>query len=112
MKDISIKKAAAINASASYICVILQIVFNGILARILSPEDYGIVTVVTVFTTFFTVISNMGIGPAIIQNKELTEDDISNIFSFNFYAAIVVSLVFIVFSVPMARAAAKARCAR
>ncbi|MCH5209347.1 MAG: lipopolysaccharide biosynthesis protein [Oscillospiraceae bacterium] len=102
MKDISIKKAAAINASASYICVILQIVFNGILARILSPEDYGIVTVVTVFTTFFTVISNMGIGPAIIQNKELTEDDISNIFSFNFYAAIVISLVFVVFSVPMA----------
>ena len=103
VKDISIKKAAVINASASYICVILQIVFNGILARILSPEDYGVVTVITVFTTFFTVLSNMGIGPAIIQNKELSEDDISNIFSFNFYAAIAVSLAFIAFSVPMSK---------
>ncbi len=103
MKDISIKKAAAINASASYICVILQIVFNGVLARILSPEDYGIVTVITVFTTFFTVISNMGIGPALIQNKELTEEDISNIFSFNFYAAIFVTLFFAAFSVPLSK---------
>lgn len=103
MKDISIKKAAAINASASYICVLLQLVFNGILARILSPEDYGIVAVISVFTTFFTVMSNMGIGPAIIQNKELTEDDISNIFSFNFYVAIATALIFIVFSVPLSR---------
>lgn len=103
MKDISIKKAAAINASASYICVILQLVFNGILARMLSPGDYGIVAVVSVFTTFFTVMSNMGIGPAIIQNKELTEDDISNIFSFNFYVAIATALIFIVFSVPLSK---------
>lgn len=103
MKDISIKRAAFINASASYICVFLQLVFNGILARMLTPEDYGVVAVVTVFTSFFTVLSNMGIGPAIIQNKELTEDDISNIFSFNFYAAIATAVVFALFSVPMAR---------
>lgn len=103
MKEISIKKAAAINASASYICVILQLVFNGILARMLSPEDYGIVAVVSVFTTFFTVMSNMGIGPAIIQNKELTEDDISNIFSFNFYVAIATALIFVVFSMPLSK---------
>lgn len=103
MRDISIKKAAAINASASYICVLLQLVFNGILARMLLPEDYGIVAVISVFTTFFTVMSNMGIGPAIIQNKELTEDDISNIFSFNFYVAIATALIFIAFSVPLSK---------
>ncbi len=103
MSDISIKRAALINAGASYICVFLQLIFNGVLARILTPEDYGIVAVVSVFTTFFTVMSNMGIGPAIIQNKELTGDDISNIFSFNFYVAILTALVFTAFSVPLSR---------
>ncbi len=103
MGEVSIKRAAFINASASYICVVLQLVFNGILARMLTPEDYGIVAVVSVFTSFFTVLSNMGIGPAVIQNKTLTDDDISNIFSFNFYAAIVTALVFAVFSVPLSK---------
>lgn len=103
MREISIKRAAMINAAASYSCVLLQLVFNGILARMLSPDDYGIVTVVSVFTTFFTVMSNMGIGPAVIQNKELTDEDISNIFSFNFYAAIVTMLVFAVFSIPLSK---------
>ena len=103
MREISIKRAAMINASASYSCVLLQLVFNGILARMLSPDDYGIVTVVSVFTTFFTVMANMGIGPAVIQNKELTDEDISNIFSFNFYAAIVTMLVFAVFSIPLSK---------
>ena len=103
MREISIKRAAMINAAASYSCVLLQLVFNGILARMLSPDDYGIVTVVSVFTTFFTVMANMGIGPAVIQNKELTDEDISNIFSFNFYAAIVTMLVFAVFSIPLSK---------
>lgn len=103
MKEISIKRAAMINAAASYTCVILQLVFNGILARILAPNDYGIVAVVSVFTSFFTVMSNMGIGPAIIQNKQLTEEDISNIFSFNFYVAIITAVIFAVFSVPLSK---------
>lgn len=103
MKEMSIKRAAMINAAASYICVFLQLVFNGILARILAPGDYGVVAVVSVFTSFFTVMSNMGMGPAIIQNKQLTDDDISNIFSFNFYVAIATAIIFAVFSVPLSK---------
>ena len=53
VKNISIKKAAFINAAANYSCVILQLGFSAILARILLPEDYGVIGVMTVFTTFF-----------------------------------------------------------
>ena len=102
-KETSIKKAAAINAAASYSCVLLQLVFNGVLARILTPDDYGVVAVVTVFTTFFTVVSNMGIGPAVIQDKTLTEDEVSDIFTFNFYVAILTAVVFALFSYPLSR---------
>ena len=70
VKNISIKKAAFINAAANYSCVILQLGFSAVLARILLPEDYGVIGVMTVFTTFFSVLANMGIGTAVIQNKD------------------------------------------
>ena len=43
VKNISIKKAAFINAAANYSCVILQLGFSAVLARILLPEDYGVI---------------------------------------------------------------------
>lgn len=103
-KSITIKKAALINAAASYTCVILQLVANSWLAWLpgLSKDDFGIIAAVSVFTTFFTVVSNMGIGPAIIQNKEITDDEVSDIFTFNFYVAIAVGVLFFALAGPIA----------
>lgn len=101
MKEVSIKKAALINGGANYACVLLQVLFSTVLARLLTPEDYGIISVVTVFTTFFSVLANMGIGTAVIQNKKLDDNDISNIFTFNIYAAVLLAAVFALFSFPM-----------
>ena len=84
-KTISIKKAALINAIAKYATVILQLVFTAILSRILTPKDYGVVAVITVFVVFFQLFANSGFGAGIIQNKELTEEDNNNIFSFTVY---------------------------
>ena len=97
VKNISIKKAAFINAAANYSCVILQLGFSAVLARILLPEDYGVNGVMTVFTTFFSVLANMGIGTAVIQNKELSDYDVSNIFTFNLYVAVGLSIIFAIF---------------
>ena len=49
----SIKKASIINALGRYTKIILSILVEIILARLLTPHDYGIVAVVVVFTTFF-----------------------------------------------------------
>lgn len=103
MKEISIKRAALINAAANYSCVILQLMFSAVLARLLLPEDYGIIGIMTVFTAFFSVIANMGIGTAVIQNKDLDSDDISNIFTFNLYVAVVLAVVFAMFSYPLSK---------
>lgn len=97
-----IRRAAIINALGKYSKIFLSLIVNAILARILSAEDYGIVAVITVFSTFFTTFSDMGFGPAIIQNKELTERDINNIFSFTVYISIFLMLIFAICSVPIA----------
>ena len=70
MSETSIKKAALITAGSKYINIFLGIFFSAILSRILSPYDYGIVAIVTVFTSFFMVLSNCGLGIAVIQRKD------------------------------------------
>lgn len=102
-KNISIKKAALINGSGKYSKILLSVIVNAILARILSPSDYGIVAVITVFSTFFTTLSDMGFGVAIVQDKGLKKEDIDNIFSFTIYVSVGLMILFAIFSVPIAR---------
>lgn len=100
--NVSVKKAALINAASKYSIVILNLLFTAVLARILTPEDYGVVVVAFVFTSFFQIIADLGLGSAVIQNKELTQDDVNNIFSFTFRLAVILSLGFSLLSIPMA----------
>ncbi len=101
MNNISIKEATIINFASKYSNIIVQLIINSILARLLTPDDYGIVAVITVFISFFTIIADMGIGPAIIQYKDLKEREISDIFIFTFFAAILTTGGFIIFSYPL-----------
>lgn len=99
----SLKKAAIINGIGRYSKVILALIVNAILARILSPSDYGIVAVITVFSTFFTTLSDMGFGAAIVQNKQLTKKDIDSIYSFTVYISIALMILFAILSIPIAK---------
>ena len=97
----SIKRAIFINATARYSTLLLGTLFSAILARILTPEDYGIVAVTVVFTAFFGLLSDLGMGAGIIQNKELNQDDIGSIFAFSLRLAIILAGAFALFSIPM-----------
>ncbi|MDB6223318.1 lipopolysaccharide biosynthesis protein [Lactobacillus amylovorus] len=94
----SLKKATIINAAGKYSKIILQIIVEVILARLLTPHDYGIVAVVTVFITFFTILSDIGLSTAIVQIKSLTKDDINNIYTFTVYLSIGLMVAFALFS--------------
>ena len=54
-----------------------------LLARILMPEQYGIIALVTVFITVFNVFVDSGLGNALIQKKDADELDFSSVFWFN-----------------------------
>ncbi len=101
MQKITLRKAAMINATAKYINVILTLLFNAILSRILTPEDYGIVAVISVFTVFFQQFADMGFGTAVIQNRNLTQRDIDSIFSMTVYFAVILATVFAILSYPI-----------
>lgn len=89
-------------AVSKYTGIIVSIIISAILARILSPEDYGIVAIATVFIVFFNLFSDMGISPAIVQNQCLTNNDISDIFGVTFWMGIILGGLFYIASSPIA----------
>jgi PST family polysaccharide transporter len=101
MPDISIRKAILINTVSKYSGIVLNLIFTAILSRILTPKDYGIVAVVTVFTVFFGILADLGMGSAVIQNKALTNDEINHIFTFSLYLAIGLAILFCLFGFPL-----------
>lgn len=97
-QNISIKRATLINSAAKYYSVLCSFVLNMILSRILTPSEYGVVSVVTVFTTFFTLFSDLGFGIAYIQRKDATPDDRNNLFSFLVYVGCALFVLFFFFA--------------
>ena len=77
-----------------YSSLLISLIITAILARLLSPNDFGIIAIATVIITFFNLISEIGIAPAIVQYKELSKEDISNIFSLTVYIGLIISILF------------------
>lgn len=83
---------------AKYSGLVISIIVIAVLSRILTPAEFGIVAIATVFINFFSILTTVGFSPAIIQNKELTTIDISHIYSFTVYLALVAGVIFAVIS--------------
>ena len=61
----------------------IQFVVMLILARLLSPAEFGILGMLTLFIALGASIVDSGFGSALIQRKEITEADKSSVFFFN-----------------------------
>ena len=61
----------------------VSFVVSVILARILDPEAYGTIALVTVFTNILQVFVESGLGRALVQKKEAEDIDFSSVFYFN-----------------------------
>ena len=81
IKD-NIKRGLFWTAVDKYSGQIIAIGISMVLARLLTPGDYGIVATATVFLSFLGIFTSIGIGPAVIQRKDLTQEDLNNIFTF------------------------------
>lgn len=96
MSDIKKQLASGVfyTAIAKYAGVIISIVITGILARLLTPEDYGTIVPITVLITFFTILGDIGIGPAIVQNNDLSTKEINSLFTFTVCIGAILSTLF------------------
>ena len=89
-------------ALAKYSGIIISLVVTGVLSRLLSPNDFGIVAIATVIIAFFSIFTDVGLSPAIVQHKGLTEKDLSGIFAFTIWMGAGIALLFFAASWPIA----------
>ena len=95
------RRAAVVQLGSKYTSIAAQLIITAVLARLVTPEEFGILAIVTVFTSFFTLFSDMGIGVAIVQFLDLTEEDFGRLFGFSVVLALGLAAAFCVACVPI-----------
>ena len=63
---------------------VVTFVVSIVLGRLLSPDDYGLIAVVTIFITFANCIVTNGFGSSLIQTKDSDNLDFSTVLYFQF----------------------------
>jgi PST family polysaccharide transporter len=58
----------------------MNFIVTAVLANLLVPKDFGLIGIVTVFTGFVAIFSNLGLGTALVQRKSISDDQISTLF--------------------------------
>lgn len=72
---------------------LVTVIVSVILARMLTPQDYGIIAIVTIFITFANVFVSDGFGSALIQKKEVDALDYSSVLYFNIIFSTVLYVI-------------------
>lgn len=79
---------------------ILGLVFGIVLARILSPEDYGMVGMLAIFTGIAGTIQDSGFSTALVNQKEIKPEDYNAVFWFNVFSGCIMYLI-LFFAAPL-----------
>ena len=77
----------------------VQFVLSIVLARLVTPEDYGVIALLLVFTQIATVFVQSGFNTALIQKKDSDDVDFSSIFYLSLFVALI-CYVILFFSAP------------
>lgn len=101
MNTMGIKKAILLNGLSKYINMVIQIALSMVLARLVLPTDYGIISIITVILNFLALIADMGLGVKVIQHPEMKREKIYELFSFTIILGFCISFILYLFSFPL-----------
>jgi PST family polysaccharide transporter len=91
-------KVKALRGSVAKLCgqganFVLRLGFMMILARLLSPQDFGLVAMATAVTGVYELFTSAGLSSATIQRVMITDEQISTLFWINIMVGIALSLL-------------------
>src|SRR5262245_52287907 len=97
-----VARGGAVTVATQAIKFLLSLGSTVVLARLLTPNDYGLIGMVAVITGFMTMFRDLGLSTATIQKEEINEAQISTLFWIN----VAFSLSIMVITVALAPAVA------
>ncbi len=81
------------SSTATFIKQAINFVVSIILARLLSPDQFGLMGMILVFINFATIFTDLGFGAALIQRKDVTDDHYSSIFWVNVASGLFLTIL-------------------
>jgi O-antigen/teichoic acid export membrane protein len=97
-----VMRGLAWKASSQLVAQGSRIVVAVLLARMLSPEDFGIAAMVLVFSSLVLVFSDLALGAALVQRKELSDAQRSTAFWTSVAAGVIFTLAGVALAQPIA----------
>ena len=82
LKDKAIR-GGAVKIIGQATCLVLRIGTIMVVARLIAPNEFGIVAMVTVVTGLFDIFAGGGLSAAMIQKETVTDEQISTLFWIN-----------------------------
>jgi len=76
--------------------LIISFVSNMVLARLLTPDDFGCVGIIMIFVSFADLLVDSGLAGALIQKKNITQNDINTVFTTNFAISVFIYILIFV----------------
>ena len=77
------------SAADTFLAQGVTFVVGIVLARLLSPEEYGLIGIVTIFTTVMLGVVDSGFSNALIRKKNATDEDNNTMFITNLAISIL-----------------------
>ena len=74
------------------VCFVLQMASTMVLARLLTPADFGLIAMVTVVVNFATMFKDAGLSMATVQKDKISHEQISTLFWINVLISVVLGL--------------------
>jgi len=96
------RKSLAFSFLDRYATLVIGIVSSMVIARLLTPEEIGIYSVAMVLLGFVATVRDLGVGQYLVQEKDLTIDRIRAVWAVQLGLGLVLSVVILLASVPVA----------
>ena len=91
-KQATLKKKAIYSATWKFLerfgYQAIQFVVQMVLARLLSPDEFGVLSILLVFINIANVVVQSGLNTALVQQRNITEKDKSTVFWISFALAL------------------------
>jgi len=86
-------RGGVVSLIGTYGSAVLQLVAAVVLARLLTPDDFGLVAIVIVLTSFAPLLIDFGLGDATMQRMKITEGQVSSLFWLNTMIGVGIALL-------------------
>lgn len=81
------------SSASNLLSQVINMLFGLVLARILTPEDYGIVGLLTVFAGLASALQECGLSSALINKKDASQKDYDTVFWFTAGSSVVLYVI-------------------